>query len=289
MSLVMDVSFVCECGELIDDIVYVQDPDFSAEKNRDSQTDSWQEVYCHSCDKEYTVQVTNTHYGAMASLDSGDVEVNYGMPYYPEGDPDELYWYIDNKTHHDILKNHLKSVRTLLDVEVPPETSFSLLVMLHGHVVSAIEGYLAGVFIHQVTNSEDLTRSLVETDPEFSKRTFSLKEIFEKQSGLKVTVATYLKELIFHDLKKIKPMFRDVLGHDFGDISWLFKDVLKRHDCVHRAGYDKDGNEIEVSKESILELLERVEVLADSVEVTLNQLDAEAAETAETAEDIAPF
>ena len=238
MNLQMDISFVCECGEHVEDIVYVQDPDFSAEKNKDSQTDSWQEVYCASCDKEYIVQVTNTFYHAMASIDCGDVNLSFGTPYYPENETDELYWYIDNKTQHE-----------------------------------AIEGYLAGTFIHKVTNSEKLIRKLVETDPEFSKRTFSLKEIFEKQSGLKVTVATYLKDLIFHDLKKVKPMFKDVLEHDFGDISWLFKDVIKRHDCVHRAGYDKDGEAIEVSKESILDLLEKVKVLADSVEMTINNLD----------------
>ncbi|MDN3403251.1 MULTISPECIES: hypothetical protein [unclassified Pseudoalteromonas] len=273
MSLQMDISFACECGEHVEDIVNVQDPDFSAEKNKDSQTDSWQEVFCPSCDKEYTVQVTNTFYSAMASIDYGDVDVNYGMPYYPEDEADELYWYIDSKTHHEILQSHLKSVRTLLEVEVPPDTLFSLWVMLHGHVVSAIEGYLAGTFIHKVTNSEELIRKLVETDPEFSKRTFTLKEIFEKQSNLKVTVATYLKDLIFHDLKKVKPMFKDVLGHDFGDISWLFKDVVKRHDCVHRAGYNKDGEAIEVSKDSVLELLEKVEALANSVEATVGKLD----------------
>lgn len=269
----MDISFACECGEHVEDIVYVQNPNFSAEKNKDSQTDSWQGVLCRSCDKEYIVQVTNSFYGAMASIDCGYVNVNYGMPYYPKDEADELYWYIDSKTHHEILQNHLKSVRTLLDVEVPPDTLFSLWVMLHGHVVSAIEGYLAGTFIHKVTNSEELIRKLVETDPEFSKRTFTLKEIFEKQSSLKVTVATYLKDLIFHDLKKIKPMFKDVLGHDFGDISWLFKDVMKRHDCVHRAGYNKDGEAIRVSKESVLELLGKVETLADSVESTVSNLD----------------
>lgn len=272
MSLQMDISFVCECGELIENTVYVQDPDFSAEKSRDSQTDSWQEVCCPSCEKEHVVQVTNTFSGAMASIDNGSIEVNYEMPYYPDDESDELYWYIHSQTHHDILENHLKSVRTLLDIEVPSETSFSLLVMLHGHVVSAIEGYLAGIFIHKVTNSEALTKKLVETDPEFSKRTFTLKEIFEKQSNLKVTVATYLRELIFHNLKKVKPMFKDVLGHDFGNISWLFKDVLKRHDCVHRAGYDKDGVAIDVSKNSILELLSNVEKLAADVEKTVTQL-----------------
>lgn len=273
MSLQMDISFCCECGEDVGEVVYVQDPNFSAEKNKDSQTDSWQEVYCPSCDQEYTVQVTNTFYGAMASIDFGEVEMNYGMPYYPENESDELYWYIESKTHYEILQNHLKSVRTLLDIEVPADTLFSLWVMLHGHVVSAIEGYLAGTFIHKVTNSEELTRKLVETDPEFSKRTFSLKEIFEKQSSLKVTVATYLKDLIFHDLKKVKPMFRDVLGHDFGDISWLFRDVIKRHDCAHRAGYNKDGEAVDVSKESILELLENVENLASTIESTVNKLD----------------
>ena len=269
----MDISFCCECGENIEEVICVQDPNFSAEKNKDSQTESLEEVYCPSCGKEHVVQICNTFYGATASIDSGSINVNYGMPYYPEDETDELYWYIESETHYEIFQNHLKSVRELLEIDVPPEALFSLWVMLHGHVVSAIEGYLAGTFIHKITNSEELTRKLVETDPEFSNRTFSLKEIFEKQSNLKTTVATYLKGLIFHDLKKVKPMFKDVLGHEFGDISWLFKDVIKRHDCVHRAGYDKEGKKIDVSKESISILLNNVENLAISVEETVNQLD----------------
>lgn len=269
----MDVSFSCKCGEHIDATVYVPEPNFMAEKNKDSGVEHWEEIICKTCGEEHEAYVTNTFYAADCSIDHGNTEANYGMPYYPEDEADELYWYIDSQTHHEILQNHLKSVRTLLEVGVPDDTLFSLWVMLHGHVVSAIEGYLAGTFIHKVTNSEELIRKLVETDPEFSKRTFTLKEIFEKQSNLKVTVATYLKDLIFHDLKKVKPMFKDVLGHDFGDISWLFKDVMKRHDCVHRAGYNKDGEAIDVSKESVLELLDRVEALAASVEATVSKLD----------------
>ena len=48
---------------------------------------------------------------------------------------------------------------------------------------------------------------------------FTLKEIFEKQEGLKLTVATYLKDLIFHDLKKVKPMYKEVLDCEFRDIA----------------------------------------------------------------------
>jgi len=273
MSLQMTIYFTCECGEHVEGTVYVQDPDFSAEKNKDSYTESWQAVFCPTCEKEYEVRVTNSFFGAECMMEDGEIQVDFGMPYYPEDEAAELNWYIESKSHYEILQNHLKNVRTLLEVDVPVETLFSLWVMLHGHVISAIEGYLAGNFIHKVTSSENLIKKLVETDPEFSRRTFSLKEIFEKQSTLKITVATYLKNLIFHDLKRVKPMYNEVLGHDFGDITWLFKAVTVRHDCVHRAGFDKEGEAIDISKESVTELLEGVESLAESIQATVEKLD----------------
>ena len=271
MTLQMDISFDCECGHRIEDTVYVQDPDFRAERNKDSQTDSWQQVYCDNCDKEYIVQVTNTFYGAMCSLEDGG-EISYGMPYYPESEEDELYWQVESTQQLEVFNKNLRSIEPLINAELPEDSRFSLFVMLHAHIVAAIEGYLSSVFIHNVTNSQELIRKLVETDPEFSRRTFSLKEIFEKQSGLAVTVASYLQDLIFHDLKKIKPMYLAVLGHDFGDISWLFNAVSIRHHCAHRAGYDKEGNPIDVSKESIQELAAKAEELVLAVEETLKNL-----------------
>lgn len=184
---------------------------------------------------------------------------------------DEVLWYVENekKSHYDLLHSHLDSIDVLLDAPIPGSTVFSLHVMLHGHIVSAIEGYLAGVFIHLVTNSDELTRKLVETDPEFSKRKFTLREIYEKQSTLKVIVSTYLKDLIFHDLKKVKPMYGEVLGHEFSDLSWLFEAVIVRHDCVHRAGYDKEGNKADISKDSINRLLCEVTDLSNQIEETI--------------------
>jgi len=187
----------------------------------------------------------------------------------PVDEDEEWYQENEEKSHYDILLKHLSSIDTLLDVQVPSSAEFSLLVMLHGYVVSAIEAYLAGIFIHIVTNSDDFTRKLVESDPEFSKQKFTMKEIYEKQSSLKVTVSKYLKGLIFHDLKKIKPMYKAVLGHDFQDISWLFEAVKIRHDCVHRAGYDKDGNKVSVTKETIINLLGDITDLSNEIEETI--------------------
>ncbi|EJC7121665.1 hypothetical protein MZJ48_002852 [Vibrio parahaemolyticus] len=189
-------------------------------------------------------------------------------------DDEELEWYLNDATQspYDLLNEQLNNIDTLLEVDVPESAQFSLFVMLHAHVVSAMEGYLAGVFIQYVTSSDELTRKLVETTPEFSQRKFTLQEIYEKQSMLKTIVATYLKDLIFHDLKKVKPMYKAVLGHEFKDISWLFEAVRVRHDCVHRAGYDKEGKKVDISKESIMALLDKVESLSTELDGTVEKL-----------------
>lgn len=184
---------------------------------------------------------------------------------------EDYEWYEENenKKHYQLLVDQLESVDMILELDVPEKARFSFLVMIHAHVVSAIEGYLAGVFIHDVCNSEELTRKLVESDPEFSKRKFTLREIYQEKETLKVTVASYLKDLIFHDLKKIKPMYEIVLNHKFSDLSWLFKAVEIRHHCVHRAGYDKDGEKVDISVESIADLLNNVNDLAGEIDSTI--------------------
>lgn len=182
---------------------------------------------------------------------------------------EELEWYIYTQSQIGKFDTQIRSVLELLKVQASNETQFSLLVMLHGHIVAAVESYLASTFIHKVTNSNDLIRKLVESDPVFSTMKFTLKEVYEKHESLKLTVATYLRDLIFHDLAKVKPMFKDVLGCNFGDISWLFIAVKIRHHCVHRAGLDKDGNRVDLSEESIRNLVARAKALVHTVEASV--------------------
>lgn len=184
-------------------------------------------------------------------------------------DEGELEWEIESSDQLQIFHSHLESVNQLLSVkEFDEQTQFNVLVMLqlHVHIVAAMEHFLSSTFIHKVTNSTELTRKLIETDPEFGNRKFTLNKIFLKQEELKVTVGSYLKSLIFHDLKKIKPMYRDVINYDFGNISWLFTAVLCRHDCAHRTGYDKEGNKVSLTIESIEELMNNCKELAENID-----------------------
>jgi len=184
----------------------------------------------------------------------------------------EDYWSVEGKTNFQIFNEIIDSSQEIISIEVSNQSKKNLFVMLYGHIVAAVEAYLSSTFIEKVMLPEDSSyiRKLVENDPEFGKRKFTVKEIFTKQEELKNEVKLYLRELIFHKIDKVKPMYIDVLNVNLGDdIKWLFDAVTLRHDCVHRAGYDKDGNEVELNKEKVEELIVKCKNLVEHIETEL--------------------
>lgn len=202
--------------------------------------------------------------GSYVSLSQWELE---------DPEEDELEWEVENSDQLVMFNRHLSTIPSILKIETTTEVKFSVLVMLHAHIVSALEQFLATTFLYRVTNSDDLTRKLIETDPEFGNRKFTVNEIYAQHRNIKSTVATYIKSIIFHDMRKVKPMYSDVLSYDFGDIAWLFKAVLVRHDCVHRAGYDKEGVPVSITTDSINELVGNCRNLAESIEAHVQHLE----------------
>jgi hypothetical protein len=178
-----------------------------------------------------------------------ELEEEYDQMKMYEYDREEYEDYLSvfGKSAYDLFNEIIANSNELIEIKVLNKVQKNLLVMLFGHIVAATEAYLSSTFIKSVNDSGDILRKLVETDPIFAQKKFSIKEIFERKEALKDDVANYLKDIIFHEIHRVKPMYKDVLGIDFGDVEWLFKAVILRHHCVHRAGYDKDGNEIEIT------------------------------------------
>lgn len=272
----IDISFVCKCGSLVKATVSCPEPNFMAERNKDSYEYSDDSVDCEDCGESYDVSIMNSFGGADVSVGGGNIHVNFDGPYYDEEDrDDDMYWREEPSEQLRILIRHLDSARELLKIDVGQSNEFSLNVMIYGHVVAAAEGFLSSVFIKTTIGSKDLIRRLVETDPTFSEMKFSMSQLFKKRESIKDTVAGHLQKLIFHDLKRVKPMYKSVLGHDLGDIGWLFKAVSKRHDCVHRAGYDKDGKPLTFAESEVAILIENVRNLGQSIMDTVSKIEAE--------------
>jgi hypothetical protein len=208
---------------------------------------------------EYVVHISESSPSEIMSKIDGLSSQNYVyiQPYELEGDPyeDELIWDIISPEQ---FENFLKSIRGVqaLNGNLPTQgENFYLFVMLHAHIVASVEAFLSSTFIHSVTNSNDLIRKVIETEPRFKNQKIPLSDIYLKHEDIKNIVADYLKGIIFHRKKDAIRLYKSVLGIEFGDIKWLSNAIALRHDCTHRGGLDKQGNKINVSESSIDELI----------------------------------
>lgn len=195
---------------------------------------------------------------------------NGGLDYYDYSHD----WEVQGKTRLELFEDSVFAGTEMLNVDVSAQTKRAIYVMVFAHVVAAVEGFLATTFITTTLSSSTYIQRLVESDPEFAERKLTVKEIFSKHATLKDDIGTYLKDLIFHRLDKVKPMFKAVFDIDFGDIKWLFQAVRVRHDCVHRAGYDKDGEPIELNSQDLINLMHACLDLVKRVDAEIMALPA---------------
>lgn len=79
-----------------------------------------------------------------------------------------------------------------------------------------------------------------------------------------------LNSILYHDLPKIKSIYKAYFKVDIGNIKELCRAVQIRHDIVHRNGKDKDGNELEITEEIVRKLLNDVNVMIQNIGNQLN-------------------
>lgn len=192
----------------------------------------------------------------------------YNDPY----DNYEDYWDVSGKTAKEIFDETISNSKVILShsSEFNQQTKKNLLVMLYGHTIAATESYLASTFIEIVFQNKTLLKKLIKNDPNLKKKTFNNEELLKEQDSPNIWIKTYLRDLIFHNIRKVKPLYESVLGVDFGNVEWLCKAVIIRHHCVHRAGYDKDGNKVNINQSSIEELFVNTSNLIKLIEENKN-------------------
>ena len=100
---------------------------------------------------------------------------------------------------------------------------------------------------------------------------FSLKKIVNEQLTADKILIDYLGNKSFHNVRFLKKTLNDVFNIQIEEEcqDWLNHAVNIRHDCVHRAGYDKDNKPVELNKSSIKLLINNIESLVHKLEKEL--------------------
>ncbi len=155
--------------------------------------------------------------------------------------PDDPFTIFMDSYHHtgDLLADHGKD-----------NGGHLLNRMVFSHQVTALEAYLGDTLLKEVMADTGAMQRLIDQDDDLAKEKFTLAEISKEAGLVERKVREHLRSILYHNLAKVDVLYNIALGVRIltlaGDKKSLFKAVLLRHDCVHRNGFDKDGNELKV-------------------------------------------
>lgn len=193
--------------------------------------------------------------------------------------------YLEYKTYaisknKEPYKNFLESIyelNAMLDIRLPDKKlSLTMARILYATAITAMETYLSDTFINRVVNNGVYLRRCVETDLEFRNRKLDLTDIFKRKETLQGEVQEYLAGVLFHNLAKVRLMYKSVLSIEFpGDMKPLFKAVKTRHDIVHRGGKDKSGDITSIEQEEVKSLITTLKAFVKTIEEQLSNTAAE--------------
>lgn len=177
-----------------------------------------------------------------------------------------LDFFISDNKYFETFKTSLDHIQVILQSEVTGDAKNHLLGLLYVNVITAVETYLSDAFITKVIEDEYWLRKFVETNPDFKKKSFNLSDLFRKRDSIEQEVKHYLLGLMWHNIAKIKQMYKDALDVTFpDDLSLIFKSIKVRHDLVHRGGKSIKDERVNITSDDLQKLTEEATTLIDSI------------------------
>ena len=111
--------------------------------------------------------------------------------------------------------------------------------LIYANIIASMEAYLSKTIISLVLNNQELFWNFVQNF-EWNNEKINISQIKQVYDKMDIKVQTALAEVLYHNLPKVKNLYRDVLGinilDESKDMEYLCKAVEIRHDIVHRNG-----------------------------------------------------
>lgn len=263
-----------ECEEIIEDTIEcIPSPNLLSD--RDTYTGTLEtdctDIECPNCHKNYSIQLASSMYGGELYSDDLDEDTEMEVEDI-EDDYFEDYSEIveSNSLFFDTFCTQMEANKKLFENSVlAPDLEISLDKLLFANIITCLETYLADALINTVLDNECYLRKFVENFKEYNDNSFKLCDIYKKFENLKKQVKEDLHMLMYHNLYKIRPIYKKTFDIDFpNNISDVAKKISIRHHLVHRNGKDLDDNQIIITKE---ELNQTYDLIFNFVKIIDNQ------------------
>lgn len=187
----------------------------------------------------------NTDVGPHEVVEDFDYGLEHGEP-----EPDDWVDYPVPENPFTVFMNSYHHTGDLLADHGSASGAHLVNRMVFSHQITAMEAYLGDRLIGAVEADADAFQRLLDRDEDLLKEKFTLAKISKEPALVTRKVREHLRSIQYHNLAKVDVLYNIALGVRIlnlaEDKASLFKAVKLRHDCVHRNGFDKDGNELDI-------------------------------------------
>lgn len=277
------IKFQCPiCQSTVSTDVVVPETYWSGDNSDERFVEDDTDADCENCNTGFTLHVQNSDGYIIATVyDHAEVDVECSNAFMTEPDPPDYdYEYDDLDVPEQPAENMtstLDDVRMVLERKNPFFYTSTVNRMVFIQQFAALEAYLADTLIGQIIEKRTLLVKALDTIEELKAVKLPLAEILGDPDIVKRTVATHLRDLMYHNFKKVGSIYRKTLGFDLfpnEDVKErMFKALPLRHDCVHRNGKDKEGNaRWEVNEAFVRQVEADMRAVVQHIEAELKKL-----------------
>lgn len=161
----------------------------------------------------------------------------------------------------------LANLRKINQIDITEKsTKNALLRQVYAGAITCLEVYLSDKFINTVFSQDSYLESFIVNYKDFQKEKLSLSEIYQSLREIDKKAKKSLLEIIWHNIPKVRSIYKATFDVDFPDIEKIMKIISIRHDFVHRNGKNKDGGEVDINSSDVFEVINQVELFVQTVE-----------------------
>lgn len=248
----MRVSFYCTTSGCFSNIeTFVEPAHYDASRGVDdaiSRTSA--ATSCGTCNTTYFVEVYGLMDGPHFSVrDEDNNFIDYSAMSEGEFGPQEDYETQPPTDPYQVYVEARKNLdsffqRQLIDARY--QRTFTSMVFTQ--YVTLMEAYLSDRLERLVMDERNKMIAFIGSNREMREHPISLINLAKEPNILNKTVRGLIQNISFHNLERADPYYKAVLGVSLvpeGDDGARITGLIRmRHDLVHRAGKDRDGNEV---------------------------------------------
>jgi len=169
--------------------------------------------------------------------------------------------------YYNEFRKSISNIQKLTNIEdIPENLQRHYFNMLFSSIITSLETYLSDALKFNLKENEKSLIKFVETFKDFKNIKCDFNNIFNLYDSIEEKVQDGLSGLLYHNLPKIKGIYKNTFGIDFQPISNLMKNIEIRHDLIHRNGKKRSGTYHDITKDKVLELCDNILIFVEDIE-----------------------